>query len=185
MAHSSSTRAKRTTRACGRDASSRGRRLLLLHELQQSRVDRVRHVDLVAVVDGDHVRFAKLAGTLSWFAERGEDPAVQIKLDELTCEAVDHVDVLTSDVEAARQPLVFDFPDERPVLLEDLDPLILSIRNPQEPLGVDVDAMRDLELIGGDDFDLMGSADLKRKIDDSSSAGPAPKRSKTADPEQL
>ena len=38
--------------------------------------------------------------------------------------------------------------DERSVLLEDLDALILPIRNPQQTLGVDIDAVRDLELTG-------------------------------------
>ena len=92
------------------------------------------------------MRLAELAGTLSWFSERRQDLAIQIHPDQLSCEAVHHVDVLLADVEAARQPLVFDFPDERSVLLEDLDTLILPIRNPQQTLGVDIDAVRDLEL---------------------------------------
>jgi len=67
------------------------------------------------------VRFAELARTLSWLSQRGEDLAIQIESDELSREAVHHVDVLLADVEAARpSPLateLFGFPFIRSIFI--------------------------------------------------------------------
>src|SRR5665213_3817945 len=74
------------------------RRELFLHELLNGPIHRIGDVNLALRAYRDEVRFAELApGTSgSRFPHRGENFSVEIELENLTREAVDHVDVPVS-----------------------------------------------------------------------------------------
>src|SRR6185369_15907800 len=129
------------------NSSTRGNNLLL-HELDERRVDGIGDEDLVLLTDGDHVGLAELARPLARLPHRGQDFPIQVEPQDLTREAVDHVHVLAADVETAWQPLVLDLSDELAVLVEELDSLVLAIGDPHQAFRVDGDAVSDLESTG-------------------------------------
>src|SRR6185312_2399345 len=94
------------------------------------------------------MRFAELApGTRgSRFSDRRQNFSVQIQLEKLARESIDHVDIFLADIQRARQARVLNFANVFAILVENLDSLILAIGDPQQSFGVDSDAMRDIEL---------------------------------------
>ena len=51
-----------------------------------------------------------------------------------------------ADIQRARQSGVFNFADVFPILIEDLNPLVLAVGYPQQTFGVDGQPMRDVKL---------------------------------------
>src|SRR5436190_7621219 len=121
---------------------------LTLDELRQRRVHGVRDVDIALRAHRYHVSLAELARSGAGFAEGGHHVTVEVELEQLAGETVDHEDRPPADAEAARQTRVLELADERAVSREDFDPLILAIRHPQLAFAIDVDAVRNLKLAG-------------------------------------
>src|SRR5580704_3976534 len=86
------------------------------------------------------------------FSDCGEHLSVQIQPQQLTRKTVDHVDVLFANIQRARQASVLNFADIFPVLVKDLDSLILAVGNPQQTLRVDGDPVSNIELTGLSSF---------------------------------
>src|SRR5262249_48940217 len=117
-----------------------------LHELLYSAIHAVGHPELTLRADGDEVRFAELADAVAGLANDREHFALEIELQHLTREAVHHEDRVLTDVEAARQSCELHLTDERALVVEDLNALVLAIGHPEQPLCVDRDPVRDFEL---------------------------------------
>src|SRR6266536_1734043 len=103
---------------------------LTFHELEQLAVYGVSDEQLALRTDGDDVRFAQLTGSGAGFSGRGEHVPLEIQLQHLTREAVDHEDRVFADIEAAGKPGVFHLPDVFAVRIEHLDALVLAVRYP-------------------------------------------------------
>ena len=81
-------------------------------------------------------------------SRRGQNLPVQIQFQELAREAVHHVYVLLADLKRAGQSGIFHLFDERSVLVENLNPLIFPVGDPELSLGVQRDRVRDIEFPG-------------------------------------
>src|SRR5882724_4152713 len=121
---------------------------LFPYEFLDSRVGGIGDPDVAFRADRDRVGFAELTRPAAGLARRGEDLAVEVQAQDVAGEPVHHVDVSIADLEGTRQPGVFQFPDVGSVLIEDLDPLVLAIGDPEPPAGVDDDPMGNVELAG-------------------------------------
>src|SRR5262245_49841127 len=84
-------------------------RALLFHELLDTGINAVRDVDLAFRAHGNHMRLAEFAQTFSWLAGGGEYLTVEIQFEDLSGEAVHHVNVLSTDIEAAWQTGELEF----------------------------------------------------------------------------
>src|SRR5262245_22677883 len=119
-----------------------------LHELLYRTIHAIGNVDLAVRADGNKMRLAEFADTFPGLSGRREDLAVQIQPQDLTGEAVHHVNLVFTDFKGARQTRVFQLSDEGSVGIEDLDSLILAIRNPEQAFGIDCDSVSHFELSG-------------------------------------
>ena len=74
--------------------------------------------------------FRELADALAQLANRRENFAVQIQLQELPRETVGDPNVLVADDQTAGEAAILVLPDIVSILVKDLNPLILAVCHP-------------------------------------------------------
>src|SRR5262245_2069966 len=89
--------------------------------------------------------FAELAGPFARLARSGEDLAFEIHLQQLSRKTIHHVNILRTDIDAARQAGILELFDEFPIGVEDLNSLILAVRHPELTFGIDRQSVRDVK----------------------------------------
>lgn len=105
-------------------ASSLGRiriTILLPYKFVECAVDGIGYVDFAFRADSNEMRFAEFAKPFTRLADCGKNLTVQIHLQQLAGEAIDHIDVLLADVERAGKSGVFQLLYEISVLIENLN----------------------------------------------------------------
>src|SRR4051812_39638800 len=102
---------------------------LFLHELLHRAIHGIGNVNVALGAHGNEVRLAEFSpgARSAWLSNRSENFSLQVHLQKLPRETVDHIDVLFADVQRTRQSGVLHFADVLTVLIENLDSLILAI----------------------------------------------------------
>src|SRR5580698_3433260 len=105
-------------------------------------------VDLSPGADRNKVSFPEFTQTFSRFSRHGQNLAAQIHFQELARESVHHKYVLVADLKRAGQSGILHLFKERAVLVENLNSLILPVRDPEPSLSIHCDAMRHVKFTG-------------------------------------
>src|SRR3954465_6517428 len=93
------------------------------------------------------MRLAELARRFSLAAGYAQHVTVEVELQQSSGVPVRKPEVLVRiDEQAARRSGMLGFPEIRAVRIEHLDALVVAVSHVQQPLGVDRDRMRDVEL---------------------------------------
>src|SRR5262245_54649 len=106
------------------------------------------------------MRFAEFPDAFSGLPCRREDLTVEIHFQELSCEAIHHIDVLRTDLETARQARILHFSDELSIRIEYLYSLILAVRHPQLTFSIERESMCHIEFPGLFSFAAPGLDEL-------------------------
>src|ERR1700689_5440124 len=101
-----------------------------LYELVQRTIHGVGDVNLFPCAHRDRVSLAEFAQTFSGFSRHGQYIAVEVQFQDLAREAVHHIYVLVTDLNRAGQAGVLQLFNKRSVLVENLNSLVLPVRNP-------------------------------------------------------
>src|SRR5712691_10072560 len=132
------------------------RTALFPHKPMDGGIDGVGNPDVAFRADRNHVGFAELAEALAGLSRGGKHLAIEVQAQNLAGESVDHMNVSIADLKRTRQSGVLQFLQIVPVLIEDLDSLILAIGDPEPSVGVDGDPVGNVELAGTFAFSAPG-----------------------------
>jgi len=109
-----------------RSVSLRG----FFYELLYGAIHAISDVNISFGAYRDDVCFAKLTEALAGFTSGGENLSFKVHFQKLACETVHHIDILLTNVDAARESGKLQLFDEFSVGIKDLYALILSIGDP-------------------------------------------------------